>query len=58
MFTTFFQYKLVDQGKWLIKISIWFPSTKTCPCCGHANDCLSLAQPTYSYNCGFTCDKD
>ncbi|WP_456291190.1 hypothetical protein [Planococcus antarcticus] len=37
---------------------MWFPSTKTCPCCGHANDCLSLAQPTYSYNCGFTCDKD
>jgi len=34
MFTTFFQYKLEEQGKKLIKIDKWFPSSKTCSCYG------------------------
>ena len=29
MFTTFLQYKLEEQGKQLIKVDKWFPSTKT-----------------------------
>ncbi|SER97985.1 transposase, IS605 OrfB family, central region, partial [Gracilibacillus ureilyticus] len=35
MFTSFLQYKLKEQGKQLIKIDKWFPSTKTCSCCGN-----------------------
>ncbi|OLO35930.1 transposase, partial [Alkalihalophilus pseudofirmus] len=34
MFTAFLQYKLKDQGKHLVKIDKWFPSTKTCSSCG------------------------
>ncbi|MGF7126310.1 IS605 OrfB family transposase [Natronobacillus azotifigens] len=34
MFTTFLQYKLKEQGKQLVKIDKWFPSTKTCSTCG------------------------
>ncbi|MDY7047021.1 transposase, partial [Virgibacillus sp. M23] len=35
MFTSFLQYKLKEQGKQLIKIDKWFPSTKTCSSCGN-----------------------
>ena len=34
MFTTFLRYKLKEQGKQLVKIDKWFPSTKKCSCCG------------------------
>ena len=30
MFTSFLAYKLNEQGKQLVKIDKWFPSTKTC----------------------------
>ena len=34
MFTTFLSYKLEEQGKQLVKIDKWYPSTKTCSTCG------------------------
>lgn len=35
-------YKAKEQGKHLIKIDQWFASSKTCSCCGHKLEELSL----------------
>lgn len=42
MFRRFLKYKLEEQGKQLIKIDKWFPSSKTCHCCGCINHNLAL----------------
>ena len=58
MFTTFLQYKLEEQGKKLIKIDKWFPSSKTCSCCGQVRESLSLSERTFRCECGFESDRD
>ncbi|MED0756862.1 RNA-guided endonuclease TnpB family protein [Aneurinibacillus thermoaerophilus] len=58
MFTTFLQYKLEEQGKKLIKIDKWFPSSKTCSCCGQVKESLSLSERTFHCDCGFVADRD
>lgn len=42
MFTRFLDYKLADQGKTLVKIDRWYPSSKTCHVCGYVNEELPL----------------
>ena len=37
MFTTFLQYKLEEQGKQLIKVDKFFPSSQICNVCGYKN---------------------
>ncbi|AVF28913.1 RNA-guided endonuclease TnpB family protein [Paenibacillus larvae] len=58
MFTTFLQYKLEEQGKKLIKINKWFPSSKTCSCCGRKKESLSLSERTFRCECGFVVNRD
>jgi len=58
MFTAYLAYKLSDDGKQLIKIDKWFPSSKTCSNCGNVKDELSLSERTYKCECGFVCDRD
>ncbi|MCI1694558.1 RNA-guided endonuclease InsQ/TnpB family protein, partial [Aneurinibacillus aneurinilyticus] len=58
MFTTFLGYKLEEQGKQLIKIDKWFPSSKTCSCCGQVKESLSLSERTFRCDCGFVADRD
>ena len=58
MFTTFLQYKVEEQGKKLIKIDKWFPSSKTCSCCGQVKESLSLSERTFRCDCGFVADRD
>ncbi|MFD0714874.1 RNA-guided endonuclease TnpB family protein [Paenibacillus sp. GCM10027626] len=58
MFTTFLDYKLAEQGKQLIKIDKWFPSSKTCSCCGQVKESLSLSERTFRCECGFVSDRD
>jgi len=41
-FVSKLQYKLDDRGGHLIKIDRFFPSSKTCSCCGHKMDKLPL----------------
>lgn len=36
-FTRMLEYKLRWQGKQLIKIGRWEPTSQTCPCCGYKN---------------------
>ena len=37
MFTTFLNYKLSYEGKYLVKVDKWFPSSQTCNICGYKN---------------------
>ncbi|GAM13706.1 RNA-guided endonuclease TnpB family protein [Mesobacillus selenatarsenatis] len=57
MFTSFLQYKLKEQGKQLIKIDKWFPSTKTCSSCGNTQP-MPMAMRTYTCSCGVNLDRD
>ncbi|AST96233.1 RNA-guided endonuclease TnpB family protein [Shouchella clausii] len=57
MFTSFLKYKLNEQGKQLIKIDKWFPSTKTCSSCGSVRE-ITLSERTYQCTCGLTLDRD
>lgn len=58
MFTRFLQYKLEEQGKRFVKIDKWFPSSKTCSCCGNVKEELSLSDRTFVCDCGFVADRD
>jgi len=58
IFSGFLDYKLTEQGKQIIKISKWFPSSKMCSFCGTVKDDLPLAERIYRCGCGFVCDRD
>ena len=58
MFVNMLSYKLADQGKQLIKIDKWYPSSKTCSHCGKVKDDLPLSERVYHCDCGFVCDRD
>ena len=58
MFTQMLKYKLADQGKQLIKIDKWFPSSKTCSVCGVDKQELLLSERTYICDCGNAIDRD
>jgi putative transposase len=58
MFTNMLEYKLTEQGKQLVKIDKWFPSSKLCSNCGVVKDALLMSERTYNCNCGFVCDRD
>lgn len=58
-FRTMLDYKLLDQGKQLIKVDKWFPSSKTCSNCGNVKKTLALEERVYSCdNCGTILDRD
>lgn len=53
------EYKCLNNGIKLIVADRWFPSTKTCSCCGSVKDKMSLSQRTYSCDeCGIELDRD
>ena len=58
MFRTFLQYKLEEQGKRLIKIDKWFPSTKMCRFCGTVNKSIKLSDRIWTCTCGKTLNRD
>lgn len=57
-FTAFLQYKLAEQGKTLVKVDKWFPSSKTCSVCGTKKDELLLSERVYVCDCGNVIDRD
>lgn len=58
-FRTFLAYKLVEQGKKLITIDKWFPSSKLCRYCGYINDGLTLSDRVWvCQSCGETILRD
>jgi len=59
MFTTFLDYKLREQGKKLIKIDKWYPSSKTCHLCGYIKSDLQLSTREWKCpSCGTTHNRD
>ena len=59
MFRDMLKYKLEERGKQFIKIDKWYPSSKTCSCCGNIKENLQLADRTYTCdNCGLEINRD
>ena len=47
------------SGTLLIRVSRWFPSSKTCSVCGHVHRELALSDRTYACpECGSAMDRD
>lgn len=57
MFTAFLHDKLNEQGKKLVKIDKWFPSSKTCSGCGGTQP-MPMTIRTYDCLCGLTLGRD
>ena len=59
LFRNMLAYKLRRKGSCLVKVDRWFPSSKTCSCCGHVLESLELSDRTYVCPaCGNTMDRD
>jgi len=59
MFVSMLSYKLNEQGKQLVKIDKWFPSSKRCSGCGIVKKTLLLSERTYNCEvCGLILDRD
>lgn len=59
MFTVFLKYKLGLEGKQLIRIDRWYPSSKTCSSCNNIKKDLQLSDRIYiCENCGLSIDRD
>ena len=46
------------HGKLIHKVSRWYPSSKTCSCCGNINKDLTLRDRSWTCICGVTHDRD
>lgn len=58
MFTRMLSYKMERQGKQLVKVSRWYPSTKTCSACGNIRP-VALSERTYVCpKCGLVIGRD
>lgn len=59
MLRTFLAYKLAEQGKQLVIIDKWYPSSKLCRFCKNENKELTLADRVWVCNhCGAVLDRD
>jgi putative transposase len=59
MLKTFLGYKLAEQGKQLVTIDKWYPSSKLCRYCKNINMELTLSDRTWSCkHCGAEIDRD
>ena len=53
------EYKCKLYGSELIVVERWFPSSKTCSCCGTKKEALSLSDRVFKCgHCGWTTDRD
>lgn len=52
--------KMQRQGKWLIQVDRWYPSSQTCSCCGYKNpEVKDLAVRAWTCpKCGVYHDRD
>lgn len=58
MFRDLLSYKLKEQGKVLVKVDRFFPSSKKCSVCGHVKKELKLSERIYRCECGSELDRD
>lgn len=53
------EYKAKWEGKKVIVADRFYPSSKTCSCCGHRKETLNISERTYKCEeCGFVMDRD
>ena len=57
-FRTKLKIKCEEFGIELRIVSRWYPSSKTCHCCGHIKKDLKLSDRVYRCVCGYTEDRD
>jgi len=58
-FVSILRYKLNTQGKHLVIVDRWFPSSKLCSNCGSKNENLTLSERSWTCkNCGMYHDRD
>ena len=58
-FRDLLKYKLERNGGALVKIDKWYPSTKTCSCCGNKVKSIPLGQRVYICDkCNTVIDRD
>ena len=58
MFRDILGYKLEEQGKRLVKVDRFFPSSKKCCKCGKVKKELKLSERIYRCECGNVMDRD
>ncbi len=59
LFRTLLRYKLENQGKHFVMINKWYPSSKTCSCCGYVKSDLKLSDRIYFCpKCNLRIDRD
>ena len=58
MFRDMLDYKLKEQGKELIKVDRFYPSSKRCSVCGKIKNELQLSERIYRCDCGNEMDRD
>lgn len=59
LFLKYLEYKLNDRNKQFIKVDKYYPSTKTCSCCGNIVKSIPLSQRTYFCDvCNTSIDRD
>jgi len=52
------EYKVVIYDDEIVVHDRWYPSSKTCFACGKKKESLSLAERTYTCECGWSVDRD
>ena len=52
------QYKCKKYGIEFVEADMWFPSSKTCSCCGQIKSDLKLKDRLYICDCGLKVDRD
>lgn len=58
MFITQMKNKCAKYGIEFIQVPTFYPSSKTCSCCGRIKKDLKLSDRTYKCECGFIADRD
>ncbi|ABR49934.1 transposase, IS605 OrfB family [Alkaliphilus metalliredigens QYMF] len=58
MLKTFLEYKLKEQGKQLVVIDKWYPSSKLCRFCNRVNKELTLSERVWTCSCGEVIERD
>ncbi|MGN0413606.1 MAG: RNA-guided endonuclease InsQ/TnpB family protein, partial [Lachnospiraceae bacterium] len=58
MFRDILAYKLEEQGKKLVKVARFYPSSKRCSRCGRVKKELKLSERIYICECGNVMDRD
>lgn len=52
------QYKCKKYGIEFVEADTWYPSSKTCSCCGAIKSDLKLKDRVFKCECGFALDRD